>query len=169
MLALALLVSLSQVPPALPLLTVRDEDGAAFPLAKLAGTPVVLTMAYTACKTRCPMTLNAMKKVEAGFVAAGVPVQLVVITLDPHNDSPQKLKATKAVRDLGPQWHLLVASDEQTTQLLASLQLKAMRDDFHIDHETKVFVFDSQLALLKQYSGWKFDVDEPVQLASKSR
>ncbi len=171
MVALALLTSLAlaQASPALPSMTVRDEDGAGFALSSLAGKPVVLTMAYTNCKTRCPMTINAMKKVEASFVAAGVPVQVVVITLDPHNDSPEKLKATRAVRSLGPQWHLLVASDEQTTQLLASLQVKARRDDFHIDHEAKVFVFDSQLSLRTQYSGWKFDVDEPVRLLAEKR
>lgn len=156
-----LLLCLAQ---SLPLITVRNEDGAAFPLAQLKGQPVVLTMAYTACKTRCPMTLNAMKKVEAGFLAARVPVQMVVITLDPHNDSPEKLKATRQARDLGPQWHLLAATDEQTTQLLASLQIKAQRDDFHIDHEAKVFVFDAGGALVAHYSGWKFDVDEPVRL-----
>jgi protein SCO1/2 len=155
---------LGDSPLALPAVTLQDEAAQTVRLDALKGQPVVLTMGYTACKTRCPMTLQAMKRVEAAFEAAGQPVQLVIITLDPHNDSPEKLRATHAAKGLGPRWHFYVASDAQTDALAQALSLKVARDDEHIDHDARIFVFDAQGKLARTYLGWKFDPAEPVRL-----
>jgi protein SCO1/2 len=156
-------------PARLPSVAVHDDQGRAIQLESLIGVPLLLTMGYSACKTRCPLTLGKLKRVEAAFRAAGRAVRLVVVTLDPHNDSVEKLRSVKAAQGLGEQWHLLTANDAQTQQLISELGLKVARDDEHIDHEARVFLFDARGALVHSYTGWKFDPTDPVTLTEPER
>ncbi len=55
----------------------EDERGEPVTLAGLAGAPVVLTMFYTACRLRCPMTVAKVRKVEFAFRRANRPVHVV--------------------------------------------------------------------------------------------
>jgi cytochrome oxidase Cu insertion factor (SCO1/SenC/PrrC family) len=53
-----------------------DSSGAEVKLADLRGTPVIMTMAYTACRRTCSSTMLVLKKCRLFLIAKGAPRDL---------------------------------------------------------------------------------------------
>jgi protein SCO1/2 len=72
-----------------PALRLTDQDGRAFDLASLRGTPVLVYFGYTHCPDVCPTTLadirDALRLVEA-------PPRVVFVTVDPARDDAAAMK-----------------------------------------------------------------------------
>ena len=43
--------------------TWQDDHGESVAFSRFRGEPLVVTVVYTTCKVRCPMTLNKLRKV----------------------------------------------------------------------------------------------------------
>jgi protein SCO1/2 len=139
----------------------KDERAQTVTLGQWRGSPVVLTMFYRSCEARCSPTVERLKKVEEAFRRQGAHPHFVLVTLDPRNDTPARLRAFKKSRHLPDQsWHLLSGDGAQTRQLVRLLDFKVAGDDGHFEHETKVFVFDAEGALKKTLHGWRFSDEE---------
>jgi protein SCO1/2 len=148
--------------------TWSDERGQAVRLSTWRGTPLVVTMLYRACVSRCPMTLAKLRRVEAAFAAAGRPVGFVLVTLDPRNDTPARLANYKRSEGLDDaSWHLLGGDDESTKALSDFLRLRAFRDDTHIEHDVRVAVFDGSGRLARRFEGWSFAEADVLEAAGK--
>ncbi len=141
----------------------QDDRGETVAFSRWRGEPLVVTVVYTTCKVRCPMTLNKLRKVEKAFTAKGMVAQFALVTLDPAHDTQEKLKAYKKSRHLADEnWHLLNGGQAQTKELLAFLGIKALEDGSHIDHDTKIFVFDREGKAARSFEGWNFEDDKAV-------
>ena len=140
-----------------------DDEGHDVTFSTYRGVPVVLTMIYTSCRIRCPLTLAKLKKIDAAFAKARRPVQFVLATLDPRNDSWTKLNAFKRSQGLpGRTWHLLTGDMAQTTALWRLLGTHAAYDDGHIDHDVKIAVLGLDGRILRSFEGWDFDVQDAL-------
>ncbi len=104
--------------PPLPLI---DQHGDAFTLARFHGRPVIVTFAFAHCTAICPLIVQ--DALRARELARDHAPALVVVTLDPWRDPPQRLAAIAA------QWRLTgdaVALSGPVATVEAAL------DDWHV-------------------------------------
>jgi protein SCO1/2 len=141
----------------------QDEHSKAVDLSRWRGAPLVVTMIYTSCKLRCPMTISKLKKLDAAFTKGGLRAHFVLVTLDPGNDTSDRLLGYKTSHHLPVDtWHLLRGSEAQTKELRRLLNVRTLDDGSHIDHDVKIRIFDSAGILAGSYDGWHFDDQKAV-------
>jgi|SRR3954468_10566859 protein SCO1/2 len=138
-----------------------DERGETVSLARWLGQPVVLTLFYRSCEVRCAPTVERLRRLQEAFARKGRRPQFVLVTLDPRNDTPTRLRAFKKGRRLPEEsWHLLHGTGLQTRALTRLLDFKVAGDDGHFEHETKIFLFREDGALQRTLHSWTFSDDE---------
>ena len=73
------------VPPApAPDFELVDQDGEPWTLARARGEPALLFFGFTTCAHTCPMVLSRLR-------AADDDVHIVLVTVDPARDTPERL------------------------------------------------------------------------------
>jgi len=130
--------------------TWRDQTGAERTLESLRGKPVLLAMVYTHCTAVCPLSVTEMKRVEA----AHSDVRLVVVSLDPEHDSPQRLAEFARERGLSNRWTLLTGNTNDVRDLAATLGIRYRRasaDD--IAHSNILTLLDADGRVAQQGTG----------------
>lgn len=82
-------------PEPLPDLPLIDQDGRAFGLGDLRGTPVLVGFVFTRCGNveACPLTMRRLVDVQEGWGPSDGPLRILVLTLDPDWDTPERLAA----------------------------------------------------------------------------
>jgi len=110
-----------------------DQDGKPnrFYSDLLKGKVVVIDSFFASCKDSCPLLAGNMSKVqEALGDRLGSKVLLLSITVDPENDTPEKLKAYASRFKARPGWFFLTGKKEDVAFILNKLgQAVAKRDD----------------------------------------
>jgi protein SCO1/2 len=99
-----------------------NQDGRASKLADLRGTPVLIAMFYTSCKYVCPLIIDSMLRVDKALTPeqrSGL--RVVLISLDPSNDTPQALKAAAELRHLDLTRWTLARTDAESVRKLAAV------------------------------------------------
>lgn len=81
------------------LASLRDPAGHAFGGRADAGRYKLLVFGYTSCPDICPTTLAKLHAVLAALGAEGDAVTPVFVTVDPENDTPDRLAAYSAAFD----------------------------------------------------------------------
>jgi cytochrome oxidase Cu insertion factor (SCO1/SenC/PrrC family) len=134
-----------------------DDHGDVVQLTSYRGQPVVLAMFYTGCQVRCPRTLQKMQHIEASLRGRGVRAAYVLITLDPRNDTVERLRDVKRGAGLGEQWHLLRATLSDTQRIGRELHVNAAYDDAHLDHDVRIVALDRDGNIVRNLRGFSFD------------
>jgi protein SCO1/2 len=80
---------LARDPVAAPPIELTDQDGRAFSLASLRGSPVFVFFGYTHCPDVCPATIGTVSK---AMEATDVGARSVFVSVDPQRDTPAWLK-----------------------------------------------------------------------------
>jgi protein SCO1/2 len=100
----------------------QDETGASFVLSHWKGKRVIITMWYTTCWSRCPITMQKLKDIQKRFNKRLQKVEFVLVTLDPHQDTAQALaRFRKSYGLTAPNWHFLRGSEADTRKLASLL------------------------------------------------
>ena len=74
----------------------------------IRGKIVVISFIYTSCRDICPLVTARLAQVEEKLgELAGKEVHFVSISIDPENDTPQKLKEHADAFRVGPGWQFL--------------------------------------------------------------
>ncbi|HEY2408876.1 MAG TPA: SCO family protein [Polyangiaceae bacterium] len=141
-----------------------DERGVSTRLADFRGQPLILTMFYRSCQTRCPLTISRLEQVARALERRQVSASFVLVTLDPRNDTVARLAEFKADHKFPESWHLLRGDEVETRALAKKLGLRVAYDDAHIDHDVKVVCYDSQGRLALAFSDWHFDENQLLTL-----
>jgi protein SCO1/2 len=83
-----------QAPGALPAVNLVSMQGDSIALerALAAPVPLVLNFIFTTCSSSCSMQTAQLVQVRRQWLAQGQGLQLVSITIDPDNDTPQQLQ-----------------------------------------------------------------------------
>lgn len=102
-----------------------DQHGERISLSRFQGTPVLLTFAFGHCQTVCPAIVHDL---DVARRTAGVDLPMVVVTLDPWRDSPDRLKAIADGWRLGPRDHVLSGSVDEVERLLDAFGVLRRRD-----------------------------------------
>jgi protein SCO1/2 len=73
--------------------TLTGPDGKAISLSDFRGKVVVLYYGYTFCPDVCPTTMAALSQAMRELGPKADEVQVIMVTVDPERDTPEKLKA----------------------------------------------------------------------------
>ena len=142
-------------PPGLaPELDLIDTAGEPFHLEALRDTVVLVYFGYTQCPDECPLTLANVRWAVDQLGSLSARLAMVLVTVDPANDSPQVLRAYLDRFD--PHFIGLHGSDEQLSQArLAYGVLAATPDTGHehseVIHGTRLYLIDPQGRLVTSY------------------
>ena len=144
-------------------LHLQGDDERPFSFGQLAGHPFVVVMGYTSCRVRCPLTLDLLRRIEAAYLARGIEPSIVLVTLDPRQDTAAKLRTFRESRRLSStRYYLLRTTPEETRALARFLDIGYTEDAGHIDHDSRVVVFDAHGERVRSLAGWHFDPAEAV-------
>ncbi len=175
---------------ALPAATLIDQDGRAFALNQTRGKVVVLSLIYTHCPDICPLTTAKMKQMQDRIQAAGlsVQVQLVTFTVDPERDRPEVLKRFAAAFGADPRnWVFLTGASDQIQRLITGLNLYVKRvyyvndapvpaelvprlprdTPYFVNHTDRIFLIDRQGKVRAFLPGSRTNVEDAMPLLQR--
>jgi protein SCO1/2 len=128
-----------------PPIRLEDQDGQAFDLAALRGSPVFVFFGYTHCPDVCPATVG---RVGQAMEAYGGPVRAVFVTIDPERDTPASLR--EYIRYLAEGFVTTTGTAEQIATTAAAWDVKYARvaaeageEGYGMSHTADVFVLDA--------------------------
>lgn len=113
-------------------------------LSDFSGKTVVLTLAYTECRRICPnTTYRKMRQIQAALKLRGIQAEYVVVTLDPANDTPERLAIFKSrFEGADDHWHFLTAELTTIRRLAEAVNFKFWQVDSHVAHDFRIFLVD---------------------------
>lgn len=97
-----------------------------------AAGPLLIAFSYTGCVSLCPVTHAILSAVDEALGRPGAPrLHIVTISIDPVNDTPDRLAA--AAREIGAsdRWDWLVATPESTPLLLGAFGIPSGPPEAH--------------------------------------
>lgn len=154
----------------LPDATLVGQDGTAFRLSSLRGSPVLLTFIYTRCPlpNYCPLmdrNFQALQKaIKEGRLPAGV--RLLSVSFDPDFDTPAVLKAHAAQVGADPHvWTFATAPRGVIDALGGPLGLSVIRepqDPASITHNLRTAIVDRQGRLVSILNGNDWTPEQAV-------
>ncbi len=131
-----------------------DQNGQSRSLVSLAGQPQLVAMTYTSCQVSCPVIVADLKRIEAALDQKSVAAGIVLFSLDPTRDTPEKLAAYALEQGLSSRWTLLRAPDDQVREMAALLGVRYIRSqDGEYAHSNMISVLDEEGALAFQQKG----------------
>ena len=123
-----------------------DQDGRAFPLASLQGSPVLASMFYTSCDMVCPMIFETVQATLRALPAAErKDVRVLMVSFDPARDTTEVLKKTAQAHGCDGQW-LLARGDEATARKVAAvlgIQYRRLTNG-EFNHSSTIALLDRQ-------------------------
>ena len=121
-----------------------DQTGkrSSFPMDIGSEGKMFLSLFYGDCKSLCPASLATMKILDDKLRVAGRRVPLVSLSIDPENDSADKLSMSARPFTPPAQWHFATAGSEHIKELTRALGLPA---DFASEaHAQALYVVDAR-------------------------
>lgn len=134
----------------------QNQDGKELHLKDLKGRNLVVVMIFTSCRTACPILVADMKKVHAKIEKDKLDdTSLVLISIDPTNDTPEVLKKFAAERNMDQApWMFLVSDEEATREFANVLAVKYKKiSPIEFSHSNIISVFDRNGELVSQEEG----------------
>src|SRR5690554_1159738 len=100
----------------------QNQHGEDLKLNDLRGKTLVVVMIYTSCQVACPILVADMKKIENQINKKYLnKTSLVLVTIDPENDTPDVLKKFAETRDLTEAHWVFLRSNSLATQEFANV------------------------------------------------
>jgi protein SCO1/2 len=125
-----------------PSIVLTDQHGGRTSLADFRGRPLLLTFAFGHCATVCPAVVHDLQAARARANRLEVP--LLIVTLDPWRDTPDRLPTVAAKWALSPKDRILSGSVLEVERTLDVLGIGRRRDETTgaIDHGGTVMILD---------------------------
>ncbi|HEX7024721.1 MAG TPA: SCO family protein [Gemmatimonadales bacterium] len=161
---MAFATGLGAVPPPVPAgvptpvdfntsaLVLTDQHGRSISLGGFQGKPVLITFAFGHCATVCPTIVHDIRTARMAVNRPEVP--LLIITLDPWRDTPERLPSLASGWNLGPGDLVLSGSVQEVEAVLDALGVGRRRDATtgDIGHAGTVMALDD-----RGHIGWRLD------------
>lgn len=132
----------------------------------LKGKVLVMVMIYTSCKSACPRLVADMRNIESRLPEnIKKNVQLVLISIDPKVDTPERLKAFSIENKMdGLQWEFLRSTEENTREFAAVLAVNYKKvSPLEFSHSNIISVFNANGELAFQQEGLGVNSDETIK------
>lgn len=145
--------------------TWTNRRGEAVHLTELRDKPRLVAMVFTHCGYACPRIVQDLKTIverlpEARRDAVGI----VLVSIDPENDTPQMLRHFGERHELNEtQWTLLRGEDEQVRALSAVLGVRYKQEaDALFAHSNRITLLDADGEIVHRRDGLETSLDETV-------
>jgi protein SCO1 len=138
-------------------------DGKAVGLDTFRGQPVLVSLFYGRCPAACPLLIAQLKRIEAGLSpAARAQTRVLLVSLDPQQDSPEVLAALTQAHRLDPKRWLLSRTDEAKVQELAAVLGVRYRklSSGIINHSTVITLLDGAGNPVARVDGLKAPLED---------
>jgi len=76
------------------------------------GRPVIMNFIFTTCKEICPLTSHTFEQLQDKLGSDRDKIHMVSITIDPEQDTPERLAAYGRKYNAGPQWRYYTGTVE---------------------------------------------------------
>ena len=132
------------------------QDNREIELKDLKGNVLVMVMIYTTCQSACPRLAADMRSIEKQIPDAKKGnVKLVLISIDPETDTPERLKEFAIENEMeSKQWVFLRGSESDTREFAAVLAVNYKKiSPMDFSHSNIISVFDQKGELAYQQEG----------------
>lgn len=140
-------------------LALLDQHQRRTPFGELSEGPFLLTVAFGHCGTICPTVVHDVLRARNRAAFRSIP--LVVVTLDPWRDTPERLALLARQWQIGGDDLVLSGSVAEVEQVLDRLMVGRRRDPAtgDIDHVGTVMVVDERGHVVSRLEGGWGQVD----------
>lgn len=146
----------------LPATEIIFQDGTRGTIGKGFGQPLVLTFLYTRCPLPdfCPATVSKLAALQESLPNGA---QMLAVTIDPTNDTPEVLTAFAKSSSADPaKWRFGIAPSLADLALYAGLPI--IEKEGQILHAKRVLLFDAEGRLTARHDDLLFPIDAAVKL-----
>jgi protein SCO1/2 len=141
------------------------QDGKDIELKSLKGNVLVMVMIYTTCKAACPRLVADMRNIESRLnVKTKKNVKLILVSIDPETDTPEKLKAFAIANKMDHDpWIFLRSTEENTREFAAVLAVNYKKiSPIDFSHSNIISVFNPDGELIYQQEGLGVNNDKTI-------
>ena len=154
-----------------PDFALTDQTGKAVRLSQFRGKPVAVTFAYTRCPdaAACPMTMGKFAKLNAAIAGKDLG-RLLVVTVDPENDTPAVLADfAKRIGADPARWKFLTGDPQLLARVAETFGVIYYPERGQIFHQQAVAVIDPAGRLATIYYGSDWEPEQILQELEKAR
>ena len=134
----------------------QNQNGKELQLRDLKGKNLVVVMIFTSCQTACPILVADMQKIAAKIdPKKSEETTMVLVSIDPENDTPEVLKKYAQERKMNDeQWTLLTSDKESIRELANVLAVKYKKiSPIIFSHSNIITVFNKKGEMVNQAEG----------------
>lgn len=136
-----------------------DHHGTRIQLRQLAGHMVVVSMEYTECRFVCTTNWRKLTEIQDEADRRKLPVEFVILSLDPSNDTPAAWREYRQARGLKREnWHFVTGNRLATDRVVGTLGVHWWLYDGHIMHDLRILRLDEKGSVRSVIDGY----DQPV-------
>jgi len=135
--------------------SLTDHNGSDVNLSRLKEKVTLVTFGYINCPDICPMTLSILKHTMNELGSEEDKIQVFFITIDPENDTPQRLKEYTTF--FHPSFLGLTGSSEEIEKIAESLKSHypdedgATEKNHLMSHTFSIYLLDKEARLFLTY------------------
>jgi protein SCO1 len=153
----------------LPDVALIDQSGRSFHLSELRGRALAITFFFTRCPLPnfCPLMNRNFEEVERDLTSKGMADrwQLLSVTIDPANDTPEVLASYAANYEMKPQqWVFATGAPDDIRKLGATFGLEFSETNGQINHNLRTVVIDPDGKVRRVFDGNDW---QPAELAAE--
>lgn len=146
--------------------TWENQEGEKVQLKKYRGKVVVAVMIYTSCTSSCPILVEKVRGIHDQLsTKENANIKYVFISIDPKDDTPQKLKVFAKKKGMdNPQYVFLRSSLDNTRTLAAVLGVRFKEvAKMNYKHSNIISVLDQNGVVKHQQKGLSIDGSSVVK------
>ncbi len=149
-----------------PAFELVNQRGQPFGSKDLEGKVYIVDFIYTSCGGPCPRMTKTMERIQKRTKNLGTSFQLVTITVDPENDTPEKLAEYMRGYHVNPtRWTFLTGSEKDIERIVVKGFKSAMsKEEAAVGHSERILLVDGDGAIRGIY-----DSDDPDSIAGLIR
>lgn len=134
-------------------ITLVDQSGESVTLGHAAPNGALVTFTFGHCETVCPTIIHDLKRARSQSGRNDVP--LMIVTLDPWRDTPERLPSLFTKWELAEGDHLFSGPIDQVNSILDRLDVARSRDttNGNIDHVATVMAMNTAGTLVLRIDG----------------
>ena len=127
-----------------PTFSLINQDGATINSKDFLGKHMLVFFGFSSCKTICPAELGLVSEVLSQLGDAADKLQAIFITVDPKNDTVERLKEFH--KNFDPRIQMLTGSTESINQIATNYKIYVGQpdNDNQINHSIIMYIIDKQ-------------------------